>query len=407
MEAVIKKNKVSEISQLLETSKRLNQTLRPERDWLVNILDSMQDGVYIIDQEHTIQYANLAIQKEFGQIDGKKCFETFFGSVKPCPWCRYEEVFQGKVIRLEFHSPKSDKVYDCIDAPIANEDGSISKLKIMRDITERQKMEESLFKLTGELENRVKERTEQLHRTVEQLQEEVLDRIMAQEKIHEHRRQLQEMATELLHVEERERRQIAVQLHDSIGQLLAFSRREIGRIKKMVPDDQQESLGYVWTLIGDAVEQTRNLTIELSSPTLYTLGFEPAIEELVEQFAERGGFEYTVKCFDEEILLPEHMQVLLYRSVRELLINIAKHAEATEVNVSLRQGNGNIEIEISDNGTGFEADMLHKDGKLSGFGLFSLRERLSTVNGEMKITSRMGAGTKIQLFAPLMTKGDS
>ena len=401
------KNRAVEISQLLDTTSRLNQTIRLERDRFVNILDTTQDGVYIVNQDYTIQYANPAIQKEFGQVANKRCFETFFGGAAPCKWCKLDEVLKGRIVQCEFHSPKTNKVYDSIDAPIINEDGTVSKLKIMRDITERQKMEESLRKMTGELEKRVTERTEQLRRTVEQLQEEVLEKIMAQEKIHEHRRKLQEMATELLHVEERERRHIAVQLHDSIGQLLAFSRREIGRIKKMLPDDQQESLGYVWKLIGDAVEQTRNLTFELSSPTLYTLGFEPAIEELVEQIAVQSGFEYTVDSPDEEILLAEHMQVLLYRSVRELLINIAKHAKATEVNVSLRKCNDNIEIEINDNGTGFEADMLNKDGKLAGFGLFSLRERLSTVNGEMKIVSRKGAGTKVRLSAPLLKKGDS
>ena len=124
--------------------KRAEDALRIERDNLVNILESMEDGVYIVNQQYDIQYVNSALKKDFGSVEGRKCYEYFHDRKEVCPWCKNQEVFAGKTVRWEWYSFKNQRTYDLIDTLLKNPDGSISKLEIFRDITERKRMEEAL-----------------------------------------------------------------------------------------------------------------------------------------------------------------------------------------------------------------------------------------------------------------------
>src|SRR4030042_2976493 len=120
------------------------EALRREREKLINILDSMEDGVYIVNQENDIEYINPILEKEYGLINGRKCHEYFEGQKEVCSWCKNKEVFEGKIIRWEWYSSKTNKTYDLINTPLKNPDGSVSKLGIFRDITERKRAEEAL-----------------------------------------------------------------------------------------------------------------------------------------------------------------------------------------------------------------------------------------------------------------------
>ncbi len=224
----------------------------------------------------------------------------------------------------------------------------------------------------------------------------------AEAKIHEYDSQLRSLTAELVLVEEDERRNIAEALHDSIGPLLAFSERELGNLQKFVTKEVSLSLDEVKHHINDAVKQTRSLTFDLSPSSLYDLGFEAAVEELAEQFAHERKLKCSFKNSDEPKPLTEEAKILLYRSIRELLVNIAKHADAKTVSVSLTTLNGDIEIIIKDNGKGFDTSKLDdKSSKSRGFGLFSIRERLTHIGGRFNIESQKGKGTKVTLLAPL------
>jgi signal transduction histidine kinase len=104
--------------------------------------------------------------------------------------------------------------------------------------------------------------------------------------------------------------------------------------------------------------------------------------------------------------LSEQVKILLYRSVRELLINAAKHAKAQSVQITINRANDKIEIVLEDNGTGFDTSCLDKTRQIKtpGFGLFSISERLKQMGGKIEINSIKGKGTKITLFAPLEQK---
>ncbi len=224
----------------------------------------------------------------------------------------------------------------------------------------------------------------------------------AEEKILDDQKLLRSLTAELLLSEERERRKIATGLHDSVGQILAFSDRELGTLHKSVPQENMKSVEEIRHHIKQAVKQTRTLTFDLSPPTLYDLGFEAATEELVEQFSKERKIDCTFESCNKHKPLADHVKVLLYRSIRELLTNIAKHSSAKLVRVTSSRVNNDILITVEDDGTGFDiSDLDSKAGNSSGFGLFSIRERLTHIGGQFDIQSDKDKGTKIMMQVPL------
>ena len=135
------------IGQDITDRKRAEEKILYERDKLTNILDSMEDGVYIVNQQYDIEYVNPVIIKEFGLSNGRKCYEYFHDRQEVCPWCKNQDVFEGNTVHWEWHSQKNQKTYDLLDTPLKNPDGTISKLEIFRDITDRKEMEKKLERL--------------------------------------------------------------------------------------------------------------------------------------------------------------------------------------------------------------------------------------------------------------------
>ena len=118
---------------------------------LNNILNSINDGVYIVNQQYGIQYINPVIKREFGPINNRKCYNYFHGRTESCPWCKNEEVFKGKSVSWEWYSRKTNKYYDLFDTPFINPDGSISKLEIFHDISKLKELEQFLVANKEEL----------------------------------------------------------------------------------------------------------------------------------------------------------------------------------------------------------------------------------------------------------------
>lgn len=127
--------------------KQVEESLRFERNKVARILESMEDGVYIVNRNYDIEYLNPALKAEFGEPGGRRCYEYFHDRKRACPWCPNQRVFAGETIHWDWYSFKNDKTYELIDTPLENPDGTISKLEIFRDITSRKRAEEKIRRL--------------------------------------------------------------------------------------------------------------------------------------------------------------------------------------------------------------------------------------------------------------------
>jgi PAS domain S-box-containing protein len=357
---------VSELQNQVEQRIAAEDTAKAERQRLNDVLETLPSYVCLLTPDYHMAFANRVFRESFGYSPDRKCYEFMFNSTEPCENCKTFKT-------LKIHEPQhwewtgpNGRTYDVFDYPFTDTDGSQLILKMGIDITEQKE---------------------------------------AEKKIHIYQDRLRSLATEIILTEERERRTIAAALHDSLGPLLAFSKRELGILRKSAPAELTESLAYVHDKIKQAVDQTRNLTFDLSPATLYTLGLEHALEELVEHFAREGRFHGACHISEPIGPLTEDIKVLLYRAVRELMVNIVKHAGAKNVSVTLAMAGNDIQVAVEDDGVGFDVSVFDlKAGKLKGFGLFNIYERLMQAGGRVDIQSPKSGGIKIVLRLPLTSK---
>jgi PAS domain S-box-containing protein len=303
-----------------------------------------------------------------------------------------------------FHRDGSIHRLEVSEVPIFNDEGNVVAVEgIAHDITDRWQAKLQLQKARDELEVRVQQRTKELAKAIEELQSEVAERRKVEEKLLVYQKELRSLASELSLAEERLRRKVASNVHDHIGQSLAISKMKVEAIQQSLKKPKEvESMNEVQRLLSEAIETTRTLTAELSPPVLYEIGFEAAIEWLVKNAREQYNLSAQFIDDGQEKPISEDIRVMLFQAVRELLFNVAKHAEANQVNVSVRRSNGMICIEVEDDGKGFDILRQRPHGVISGgFGLFSIRERLGHMGGRFNIESKADKGTLVILAAPL------
>ncbi len=233
--------------------------------------------------------------------------------------------------------------------------------------------------------------------------EDITERKRAEEKLLVYQKQLRSLASELSLAEERLRRRLATDVHDHIGQNLAISKIKLESLRQSVPSPQlAASLAEISEMLAQTIESTRSLTFELSPPVLYELGFEAAVEWLVRQTRQRHGLAAEFETDGRAKPLDNNVRVLLFLAVRELLVNVAKHARAQNVTVSSRRLTNEIQVSVEDDGIGFDTHRVaSQDHRTGGFGLFSIRERLGHIGGRLEVESRPNRGTRVTLVAPL------
>jgi signal transduction histidine kinase len=230
-----------------------------------------------------------------------------------------------------------------------------------------------------------------------------IQRNQAEEKLHQNQELLRFLASQLTVTEERERRRLASDLHDSIGQTLAMSKLKLDALRSQVPSAvSTNELDNVCTLLDRAIQDTRSLTFDLSPPVLYELGIEAALESLVEQMQRVQGIKIKLSDRGKPKSLGEDTAAFCFRAVQELLVNAVKHAHAGKIEVSVGRDRDRIRITVADDGIGFaSSEGISRNGGKGGFGLFSIRERLQHLGGSLKIESTPGQGTRVTLSAPL------
>ncbi len=271
------------------------------------------------------------------------------------------------------------------------------------DVTENKRTKRALEKAHTEAEKLVKERTAELIKANEQLKRENEERRRAEEELLVYQAKLRSLSSELLLTEERERRRIATDLHDRIGHALANSAIKLGLLHKSA-----SSAGFagevdeIRRVIDQTIQDTGSLTFEISPPMLYDLGLEAAIDWLVEQTQQQ--YKILIEFYDDGRPKPMDVsfRVLIFQATRELLFNIVKHARAQHAKVFIRRDGDDIRIDIEDDGVGFDTSAIDSQlGRTKGFGLFSIRERLSHLGGYLEVESAPGKGALITMVSPM------
>jgi light-regulated signal transduction histidine kinase (bacteriophytochrome) len=222
-------------------------------------------------------------------------------------------------------------------------------------------------------------------------------------RVAERTRQLRDLAADLEAAEERERRQIATDLHDDLGQTLAAAQIRLAALRAH-PDAEVAGAAQALTVLVDrAALSTRSLAAQLAPMVLHELGLGAALEVLGEEIGQSFGLRVEVRDDGVAKPLPPAARSILYRATRELLINAAKHARTHAARVVASVHGTQLEVCVEDDGVGYDPAAAGP-GRRHARGLATLRERLALVGGAMTVETAPGRGTRVRLTAPL---GDS
>ena len=364
----------SAFDRMVEDLKGWSLKLRESEERYRLMAESVQDVIFSLDKAGRLLFVNKRAEAvsgyTLGELEGRKCIEFLsrksretvigmFGKTLP------RNMQQG--IELEAELLTRDRIRRVLEIKLVQVFNSSKRLQfygVARDITQRKEAERKLL---------------------------------------EYQQQLRSLASQLSLTEARERKRIAADLHDRIGQALALTRIKLGTLKAGTGSAKQiRSIDETIDLIEVTIREVRTLIFNLSSPLLYEVGLKAALEQLVEQFQDEHGILISLE--DDELPKPIDIDgsVVLFQAVRELMLNVVKHARARHIRVSMNCRNNSIEITVQDDGAGFDVSRnAFRPGREGGYGLFSIRERLEYLGGSLAVESLPGRGTRAALALEL------
>ena len=402
--------------------KRADEALKKERFYLSKAQEIGRIGTWDLDvKENRLVWTEEAY-RIFGVPVGKKLtYESFLDCVHP----EDRDYVEGK-----WHAASMKQPYDIehrilVDGKIKwirekaelefDENGEVIRgIGSAQDITDRKRMEEEIRKSHDELEKRVQERTIELQKTNEILRAEAEKRRRYEEalkgstqKILEESGRRRFLARRLVDTLEKDRRDVAMDLHDQIGQTLATLKMDL----EMIKGDQKsgndlskvsERLSSANDKITNIMKYIRGVSRRLRPDILDTLGLIPALRSLVESYREEVGFR--VHFYYRE--LPKEMEsdksLSLYRITQEALNNVVKHAQAKQVFVNLILKNNSIQLSVEDDGIGFDcADRITDTTAPNSLGIMIMKERAMIAGGELSVESERGKGTHVVAEIPI------
>lgn len=232
--------------------------------------------------------------------------------------------------------------------------------------------------------------------------QDITERKRAAEELEAANHQLRILSRQLFHIQEEERRHLARELHDEIGQTLTAAKINLKIVAPEVPAQIAGRLNDSVELLDRLLLQVRQLSLDLHPSLLDDLGLVPALRSLLDQQAHRAGLRtqfYTAESFEN---LGAETQIVGFRIAQEAITNVLRHAGAQQISVHLHTKAGRLEMKIVDDGTGFDLAEVERHGHEGlGFGLMGMRERASLLGGRVEIISSPSAGTTVEVFLPL------
>jgi signal transduction histidine kinase len=222
-----------------------------------------------------------------------------------------------------------------------------------------------------------------------------------EEELRKSKELLEKLNQHLVEVRENERNQIALNLHDDLGQKLTAINLDIAWLKRRIGVQSQpvkEKFEDMNRMIKDTIESIKETSAFLRPAILFDLGLVPAINSQLSKFEKHTGIKCHFFCEPEEFILDDRQSLILYRILQESLTNVARHSAAKTVEVNLRNLNKKVEMLITDDGIGIETSKVNS---LKSMGIAGIKERVKSVLGKMTIIGEKGKGTKIKISIPL------
>jgi two-component system CheB/CheR fusion protein len=307
--------------------------------------------------------------------------------------CTFEEirqaVAQNRPFQTEYRIQRNHNEVRWIFAigkPITDQSGEVHRMiGVVRDITERKANEEQLIKARNELDRRVQQRTA------------ALVRANATKK---------KLLHKLVEIQEIERRRIARDLHDELGQQIVAILLELHRIQEYLDDggEGMERLIFTRSIVQKLGDALHEIAGTLRPAVLDDIGLVDAIQSYADQCTIRTGLKIEFFVLGlEDVRLPNAIETTIYRVVVEALTNVVRHAEATHTSIVLERHNGNMIIIIEDDGRGFDPDQFFDKQTNDHLGLAGMHERVELIDGSLAIESEPGRGTTVILRLPIVS----
>ena len=393
---------------------RAEESLQESQALLRSVFETTPDLIFVKDRQSRIMMANAAtlrligkpIEEVIRKDDRQHYDDPAVGEAIMANDRRIMESGQTEVIEEIAQRPEGYRVYLSTKTPYRNSDGEIiGILGVARDITERKQAEEELQRYRNELELRVMERTRELKSINEDLKTENEERLEVEIELRESESRLRELSSELLNAQEKERRLVAQEIHDSIGSSLAAIKWKVeGAFKEVGENNPQirSALEGILPMLQETIQETRRIQMNLRPPMLDDLGILATISWFCRQYESIYSairIRQAINIKEEEVA--DYLKTVIFRVLQEALNNIAKHSKASEVLLQISKIDRDIQLVIGDNGQGFNPSETHsRTGRIRGRGLVGMQERVELSGGSFALESGIGKGTVIRASWP-------
>ena len=273
------------------------------------------------------------------------------------------------------------------------------------EITDRKRAESALEKAHGELEEKVAERTREFLQINETLRDEINERTRIESELLASQQKSRELSAHLQSVREEERKKLARELHDELGQTLTALKIDLVRLGEKTRSDEKSLTVYqiknnilaMVTIVDAAMDTTRKIVAELRPGVLDELGLAAAMEWQTGEFQKRTRIKCSLEIEFDENAVDMNVKTTIFRILQECLTNIARHSGATAAKIRLRDDGGRVFFEVEDNGRGFD---FQQADAANSFGILGMRERALLLGGTTEISRRESGGTLISVLIP-------